>query len=299
VGGGNKIAPLVSVIIPVNKADLYLEVLLSALEKQTLLPYEILIISSKNKNQTKEIAVRHSKVSLIEIPENSFNHGETRNIAAANAQGDILVFMTQDALPANDKLFEIMTSSLAIHTKAVAVYARQLPKINAAPYEKLFRLFNYPPESAVHDWKDIKTLGLRAFYLSNVCAAYKKNFFLSLRGFEQNLLSNEDMLFAAKAIRSGYKIIYEASAQVFHSHNFSLREQYLRSKFQGYELAKHKSLIENNSPVKIGRSMFLFVTKGLLRERKLISWLYFIAECFVRYIGFFSGKYKGICELKK
>lgn len=279
-----------SVIIPTLNAEQTLEPLLSALQNQILPPDEILIIDSSSTDRTAEIVKRYSVVRFAVISKESFNHGGTRDQAARTATGDILLFMTQDAIPANSRLTETLEKVLSDHPNAAAAYARQIPAEDANAREKLVREFIYPEESEIHDLNTIQQLSLRAYYCSNVCAVYKREAYYELGGFETDLRTNEDMLFAAKAIKAGKQIIYAADAEVIHSHNLSLGEQYRRNKLQGYELARHRELLGDDSPVGSGKAMLFHVTRRLLKQGHFFSWIGFGFDCIARYAGNRAGK---------
>lgn len=277
----------VSVVIPTLNAGAQLGRLLDALEAQTLPPVEIIVVDSSSTDGSTEAVARHARARVVTIPAAAFDHGGTRDLAARQATGDALLFMTQDALPADRSLVETLAGSLGDEAVAAA-YARQLPRPDATPRERLVRAFNYPDKSAIHDARSGQ--GLRNYYLSNVCAVYRRDTYLALGGFEHGLRSNEDMLFAAKAIRAGYGIAYNAEARVVHSHNLTLAEQYRRNALQGYELARHRALLGDDSPVGSGKKMLAYVTKGLLRQGHVASWLAFCLDCAARFAGSRSGK---------
>ncbi len=227
---------------------------------------------------------------LLSIPRERFNHGGTRDLGARETSGESIIFMTQDALPANDRLLENLSRALADHPRAAAAYGRQLPREDARPREKLVRCFSYPAAGAVHDRASVRTLGLRAFYLSNVCAVYRREVYEALGGFEKDLRSNEDMLYAARAIQAGYSVVYAPEAQVIHSHNLSFGEQYRRNRLQGYELARHRALLEGDSPAASGMELLRFVSRGLLRQGRILSLGGFCLDCAARYAGNRAGK---------
>ena len=279
-----------SVIIPTLNAEVTIEKLLSALQNQILPPDEILIIDSSSTDRTAQIVERYPAVRFTVIPKASFNHGGTRDRAAREAAGDILLFMTQDAIPADDRLTETLVKALSDHPNAAAAYARQIPAEDANPREKLVRAFSYPEEPEIHDLSSVRQLGLRAYYCPNVCAAYRREAYFELGGFETDLRTNEDMLFAAKAIKAGKQIIYAANAAVVHSHNFTPGEQYRRNKLQGYELARHSDLLGDDSPVGSGKAMLIHVTRGLLKKGRFLSWIGFGFDCVARYAGNRAGK---------
>ena len=252
----------ISVIIPTLNAAEYIDKLLTRLEAQTVPPDEIIVIDSGSDDDTLELAEHYASVRTMTTI--NFNHGTTRDRAAKEAVGDVLIFMTQDAVPYDRKLIENLVGELYPSKKIAAVYARQLPRKDATPQERLVRMFNYPVRSYVHDADSAG--GLKKYFLSNVCAAYRRDVYDALGGFEHGVRTNEDMLFAARAVKAGYGIAYASDAKVIHSHNLSLREQFARNRVQGYELARHADVLGDDSPVAAGKKMFAFVVKGLLRR---------------------------------
>lgn len=71
-------------------------------------------------------------------------------------------------------------------------YARQLPKSDCHIVEQYTRQFNYPEQSCVKTKADIPTLGIKTFFCSDVCAAYRV-IYLKNWGFESPVIFNEDM----------------------------------------------------------------------------------------------------------
>lgn len=55
---------------------------------------------------------------------------------------------------------------------------------------------------------DLERLGIKTYFCSNVCAAYCREIYCELGGFESGTIFNEDMIYAAKLIKSGYSIAY-------------------------------------------------------------------------------------------
>jgi rhamnosyltransferase len=95
--------------------------------------------------------------------------------------------------------------------------------------ETFTRSFNYPEQDKIKSQADIDVLGIKTYFCSNVCAAYRKELYDSLGGFIKHTIFNEDMIFAGKIIKSGMKIAYCASAKVVHSHNYSNMQQLRRN----------------------------------------------------------------------
>lgn len=279
----------ISVVIPTLNAGNDLDPLLTVLEKQTVPPSEILVIDSASEDDTVSVAGKHSLVRVHGIDRKDFNHGETRDKAFSLVSGEIVVFMTQDAVPASDLLLEKLTVPLK-EARTVAAYGRQLPKSSASAREKLVRTFNYPEKSERHTKADLPKRGIKTFFLSDVCAAYRRKEFIQLGGFEHDVMTNEDMFFAARAIRAGYTVAYAADAEVYHSHDFSLGEQYRRNRLQGYEIERHRELLGNTSSSREGVAMLKRVSGLLLKQGRIFSIFGLVADCAARYLGSRAGK---------
>lgn len=282
-------SPTVSVIVPTLNAEKEIRQLLSALLGQDFPPEEILVIDSSSEDKTVKICEEFSKVQVIRIPREDFDHGKTRDMAVRRSKGEIIAFLTQDAIPADAGFLGKLISPLKNSEVAVSV-GRQLPKQDASKMEALVRRFNYPSESNIRSADDIPRMGIKAFFCSDSCAAYRKDVYLALGGFEYPLKSNEDMFFAAKALQNGYRVVYTADASVYHSHNFSLREQYKRNYLQGYEIERHRVLLNGASLGKEGMQLVKTVSKGLLKDGHVGALFYFGMDCVARWLGNRNGK---------
>ena len=280
----------IEVIIPTWKPGKELEELIRRLMRQRVRPHRIHIVNTDESCWDPGISDRWPGIALTHIEKREFDHGGTRDMAARESQAEVLVFMTQDAMPANELFLGHLIAPLLQDPSIAMSGGRQLPKADASPMERLVREFNYPDQSRIRSAEDLPELGIKTFFISDVCCAYRRETYLSLGGFDYPLKTNEDMFFAAKAIRAGYQIVYAAEAEVIHSHNLSFTDQYRRNKLQGYELARHRELLGDDSPVASGKEMFMYVMRGLLKQGHVISWIGFGVDCVARYTGNRAGK---------
>lgn len=279
----------ISVIIPTLNAEKELPNILSALHKQTRKIDEIIIVDSESTDKTIQICQKDKSVKLMQIARKEFDHGKTRDIAFRASIGDIVVFMTHDAVPARSNLIAKLITPLE-KGEAILSTARQLPKKDASKMEQLVRTFNYPDKSHIRSKEDIKSMGIKAFFCSDVCAAYKRDVYFELGGFDYPIRTNEDMFFAAKVLNAGYKIAYVADALIYHSHNFTLKEQYQRNYIQGYEIERHSKELHNVSKGGEGLRLVKYVSKELLKKGHLISFIHFGFDCCARLLGSRAGK---------
>lgn len=250
---------LVDIIIPTYKPDEKFKKLIEMLEIQTVSVNKMIVINTEEKYMEalcigNRFLAEHKKLSIRHISRKEFDHGRSRNFGAKKSEADIIVYMTQDAMPANEYLLEKLIAPLADENVACS-YARQLPSDDSTMTEKLTREFNYPAAGRVKSKEDLKELGIKTYFCSNVCCAYNAKIFKELQGFINHTIFNEDMIYAAKAIKNGYKIVYAADAEVIHSHNYSAGQQFHRNFDLGVSQADHPEVFANISSESEGIKM--------------------------------------------
>ena len=172
---------LIDVIIPTYKPDQTFIRLVEMLEKQTVEINKIIVMNTEEKYMealhlgTRFLA-EHKKLVISHLSRKEFDHGRTRNRGASKSEADVIVFMTQDAVPADAYLIENLVKPLQKNNVACS-YARQLPNKDATVTERLTRSFNYPDKSMTKGKKDIEKLGIKTYFCSNVCCAYNTAIF--------------------------------------------------------------------------------------------------------------------------
>lgn len=290
----------IDVIIPVYKPEKRFLELIGRLEKQTLKPNRIIIMNTEEKYfeallYGTDFAREHPDAEVHHLSKWEFNHGGTRNDGAARSTGDIFVCMTQDALPADNRLLEELARALSAEENIAVSYARQLPEKDSGEIEKYTRQFNYPEESCIKGKEQLPEMGIKTYFCSNVCAAYKKEVFRQLGGFERHVNFNEDMLFAAKAVQAGYKIAYAAGAKVYHCHNYTCAEQFHRNFDNGVSQAQHPEVFRGLPSESEGVKLVKKTAAHLCSIHKPWLVLRLVAESGAKYAGFFLGKrYKSL-----
>jgi len=215
----------ISLIIPTYNAEAYLPKLLQKLEEQSV-TFELIIIDSASSDHTVKIAEEHADKIII-IPTSEFDHGGTRTKAAKAAKGEILVFLTQDALPCSNDTIERITEVFK-EQKVGAAYGRQIPYEDASLFGKHLRLFNYQKSSYLRSYDDKASYGIKTAFLSDSFAAYRKEVLEQIGWFKDGLIVGEDSYAGAKTLLEGYMLAYCAEAAVYHSHSYTLVEEFKR-----------------------------------------------------------------------
>ncbi|MBF0537816.1 MAG: glycosyltransferase [Nitrospirae bacterium] len=279
----------VSVIIPTLNASRLIHPLVERLRTQKTGigadVIEVIVIDSSSADST--VATANSLgCETIVIPAQEFNHGLTRNLAAGVARGDVLVFMTQDAMPSDDMVIAHLLAPLQ-DSAVAASYARQVCSKEASPLERFCRQFNYPGGAQLKDYEALAYMGIKTFFFSNVCSAIKRDVFLEMGGFVKTLM-NEDMVFASGLIRSGYKVAYQPQAVVIHCHNYSVIEQ-LRRHFDIGVSLRDNTLLSYASPHGEGKRFLTTGVQHLLKEEGVYYVGYFFIDALFRYTGYSLG----------
>lgn len=279
----------VDVIIPTYHPDEKFQKSIEMLLKQTMLPETIRIVNTGECFWKKEIEELSTKIVVTHIKKSEFDHGASRNLGAADSRADVLLFMTQDAIPADEYMIEHLVNYLQ-KEKTVAVYARQLPYENCSDLERYVRQFNYGEKSRVKSKKDIDQLGIKTYFCSNVCAAYKRNIFVQQKGFISRTIFNEDMIYCAGVIQKGFYVAYAADAKVYHSHNYTPLEQLKRNFDLGVSQADHPEIFEGVSSKNEGIRMVKNTAGYFLKRGNIVTVFELVLQSGFKLIGYKLGK---------
>ena len=235
----------IDVIIPLYKPGKELFTLLDKLGSQSVPVHQVILLNTEEKYFEQLIyGIRfletYQNVKVYHVSKREFDHGGTRRMGVKKSSADVFVMMTQDAMPKDDRLIEKLVEPL--QGEVAVAYARQLPREDSTPVESYTREFNYPAKSRIKSAADLDSLGIKTFFCSNVCAAYRREIYEELGGFVRHTIFNEDMIYAAKAVEAGYSVAYAADAQVVHSHNYTNGQQFHRNFDLGVSQAEHPEI---------------------------------------------------------
>lgn len=282
----------VSVIIPTLNAERWISQQLDSLLSQTIEAEMIVIDSGSTDATCSFVRDRSDRVRLLEIPKEDFDHGGTRDYALRQSAGDFVCFLTQDALPADERCIERLLAAFSSPDIA-AVFGRQIAYPDAPKYEKLTRAFNYPDAPRVWREADIPRYGVKAYFFSNACSAYRREAYLAAGGFDAPIISNEDMMMAAKLLHAGWALAYAPEAAVRHSHRYTLRQEYRRHVLIGRVMEQYRERLSGAHADAEGWRMLRFVGGELAREGRIGELFGFFAHAAARFAGNRAGKRKG------
>lgn len=218
----------VQIIIPIFNPTEKFHKLLCSLKEQTLSQFNVLIIDSGADKSYMSWIWDKQRFTTKTIEQREFNHGGTRQMGIdLFPNKDVYVFFTQDAILADSNSLENIVNVFADGNIGCA-YGRQLPHEGASFFASVAREINYPNKSYVRSFEDRHIYGMKTVFISNSFAAYRREAMQCAGGFPTDTILSEDMWVAAKMLMHGWQIAYVASAQVYHSHNYTVFQEFKR-----------------------------------------------------------------------
>lgn len=191
-------------------------------------------LKTKNIKQEKtSIKFSVPSFKLIKIKPSEFGHGKTRNFAVKNTNGELVVFLTQDAVPQNNNWLSNLIEPFKNDPQIAGVFGRQIPRQKTNLCEKYFYSISYPEIKRVMTKNDADSFSNRNIFFSNVNGVARKEFLIKYP-FREDLVMSEDQFWGREMLNNGYKIIYEPRAEVIHSHNYNLKQLFRRYFLSGY-----------------------------------------------------------------
>ena len=253
---------------------------------------EVIVIDSGSTDGTLDI-IRQFDVRLTEIPAQEFRHGRTRNFAASIATGDILAYLTQDALPLSSQWLASLTEPLLGNNEVAATYGRQIPREDASFNTRAALSKIYPDEPLVKRISDLPRLGLRAYHMTNATSAYRRKVLEEIR-FREDLITCEDVAIAKEILEKGYAISYVPTAAVEHSHNYSMAQAFRRYFDNGASYQRlglfHGDGKQGIGIVKLGLSHATAEARRALADGGIATFVNSTAINAAKYIGFTLGR---------
>lgn len=276
---------LITVIIPTLNGEQTLVEFFSALNKQSVQPDEILVGDSMSTDKTVDICKANGAI-VYPIERVEFDHGGTRTLLAQHARGQIIVFFTQDAILDKSDALELLVAPIIKNEDIGCVCGRQLPNTSASAIASHLRLFNYPPQSSVRSYEDRKQYGLKTIFISNSFAAYKKGPLVEVGYFKNGLIFGEDTCTLGRLLVAGHKMAYVSEAAVYHSHNYTIPEEFRRSFDIGVLHSSEHWLMETYGNAEgVGVQYIRSVFSMLIKEKKY----YLMFDCCIRSVCKFLG----------
>lgn len=156
------------------------------------------------------------------VQPDAFDHGGTRWAAAVSSNTEFIAYLSDDATPASGEWLNAMVGGFA-DARVGAVYGRHSARVDAPIEDRAFRDARYPTRSGdVH--LDARGLLPAIAPVSNANAAYRISALRAIGGIPAPCSFAEDRETALRLLRAGWRVRYEAAAEVRHTHYHSWRQ---------------------------------------------------------------------------
>lgn len=228
---------LISVLLPVKNGASELRALLPRVLSQSISArIEIVAVDSGSQDDSVQVLRRHG-ATVLSIPPSRFDHGLTRNLAASHAGGDVLVLLTQRALPADDRWLAPLVGALDADPEVVGACSRVLPRqdadlltrldaereLSSSPARRRAQITDWPAYAALTDDARRAFLNFHTVSAAIRAEAWRRTPFRSVRTI------GEDLLWAREVLEDGWALVHEPGSRVLHSHDYSLAELLARN----------------------------------------------------------------------
>ena len=227
----------VSVLMPVMDAGAELrQTLPLLLEQDVNAELEIVAVDSASTDDTIDV-LEEFGATVLAIDPAEFDHGLTRNLAARHARGDVLVFLNGRSRPCDAGWLAPLLATLDADPQVAGACSRVLPHPDANPLTR--RDVDLDPSGSekrsvkrIDDWDAYREMPVeqRRLLLNfhTVSAAIRPEV-LERIPFQSVRTLGEDLLWSREVLESGLALVHEAGSRVYHSHDYSLREWFMRN----------------------------------------------------------------------
>ncbi len=198
--------PKISIIIRTKNEERWILKCLEQIKKQTIKNFEIILVDNNSSDKTVEKATLAGVKKVIVIK--SFLPGKALNLGIKKSLGEYIVCLSAHCIPTNKNWLKNLIKNFKLEKNVAGVYGRQEPMEFSKDSDKrdLFLVFGLDRKVQIKD-----------SFFHNANSMIKKSIWKKIK-FDENISNIEDRLWGQKIIQSGYKIIYEPSASVFHHH---------------------------------------------------------------------------------
>ncbi|MFZ1706732.1 MAG: glycosyltransferase family 2 protein [Candidatus Nanogingivalis sp.] len=247
------------------------ECLKAVFEQKVDFKYDVMVWDSESTDGTKDILKKFGKkytnFKWKTIKKADFSHGTTRQLAAEKSKGEYMVYLSQDAVPANENWLTEMLNPFKISEKIVAVVGRQTPRricFPAMKYDIIGTFSHQGINDATTIWRRYNENNRGNYteetFYSDVCSAAPRDFLLNKIGYKPVKYA-EDYQYGLDIIDAGYLKAYNGRAVVEHSNDVKLSEYKKRMFDEVYNTRKNSGITN--------RFTMLNVIKNTLKQSVL------------------------------
>jgi len=205
-----------SIIIRCYNEEEHVGRLLSGILQQTHDRFEIIIVDSGSTDATLAIASRYP-VRIVSIKKEDFSFGYSLNVGCQEAAGEFLVFVSAHVYPVHHDWLEQLLAPFA-DERVGLVYGKQRGN----------ECTKYSEHQVFAKWFSDQSSSSQVHpFCNNANAAVRRVLWERFR-YDESLTGLEDIAFARQILGAGYKVAYQAEAEIIHVHDESWKALFNR-----------------------------------------------------------------------
>lgn len=203
------------VIRTLNESELIATCLETLRRQRPGFDLDVVVVDSGSTDSTVELA-RAGGARIIEIAPADFDYSKALNVGLEQLDAELAVLLSAHAIPVDDSWLERMIAPFS-DPQVAGVASRQIPWPGAPWWEteRLRRAFSDTTERYEAD-------AAEGIVFSNAASCIRLS---AWRAEPFTLPAAEDLEWAERVVAAGWKVVYEAGAAVYHSHDEGPRAQ--------------------------------------------------------------------------
>jgi GT2 family glycosyltransferase len=235
--GEGAAGPRISLLMPLrNAAEDLRQTLPLVFDQELDAELELVAVDSGSSDATIEV-LEEFDATVLAIPPEDFDHGLTRNLAAEHASGDILVFLNARTRPCGRDWLAPLVATLESDPSVAGACSRALPYPDADILTARDSAIDPSGSSErwvkrIADWPAYEAMPTeeRRLLLNfhTVSAAIRAEVMRSTP-FKTVRAIGEDLLWSREVIEDGMALVHEPASRVYHSHEYSLKDWFMRN----------------------------------------------------------------------
>lgn len=288
----------VTIVIPTRNAGSSFINCIEMIRAQTANIQDVLIVDTESTDGTAELC-EACGFTVERIRKEDFGHGKTRQYALEKTNTEYVIYLTQDAQLYDENSILNLISMLEANPNVGVAYGRQIAFPHNGILGSYARQFNYPEISYINRFEDRKVRGIKVVFSSDSFCGYRKSLVQEIGGFPLHVQFAEDTYVAAKMLMYGYETAYCAEAKVYHAHDYTLKEEFMRYRQIGKFHAQEKWILDifgkaegEGIKLVIGEAKYLIKNKNFF-----LMLLMAIIHNVIKYIGYKSTLYDVIRDV--
>ena len=285
--GESKVIQL-DVFCPLYNASKHLDNLLSGIRRQKRVVVNRIVfgITASSDDTLERVQNIGQEITYFVVDKSEFSHSGVREQGISICTAKIVIMLSQDVDLYDELAFYNLASGIT--DDVPYSYGRQISIYNGI--EKYIRELNYPNSSCLMSQRDIQQFQIKTFFASDAFAAYNRDYFLRVNGYDgKRLMMSEDMYFARKVILRGQSVFYNCEAKVRHSHKYKMKELYKRYYDIGNFFKMNPEFLKYKS-TGTGLSLAISVLKKIFVHFDIKSLFLFVPDMCCRYFGKRAGE---------